>query len=239
MSPDIVPLSRVRGRSAHPVAAIVAGVVINALMFWMLAIWNRPQHFETEPEPPVRLVFTTEAVSAPPSRPPPPEPPPPKPPQPMEVNLDLPPEPPQIQALELELDLSVPSVDAVFVAVATPDSRPTPTRPQAAPQPSPTISREPRDAETVDQPPRELTQMRPAYPRVAERLGREGSVRIRALVDEAGKVREVRTLEVVGHPAFEQAVLDEVYRWRLTPPRHRGQPVRVWVTKTVRFEMER
>jgi protein TonB len=129
-------------------------------------------------------------------------------------------------------------VDAVFVpvsrdvpklAAAVVGAQPWPAH--AAP-----VSREPRDADSVDQPPRELTNLQPTFPRLAERLRRTGSVRVRLLIDESGRVEDVEVLEVEGHASFEEAVLDVARRWRFDPARDRGRPVRVKATKTVRFE---
>lgn len=228
-------------KAAGAVIALLAGVGVNVLLLWMLAVWNEPQHFDPPIEPPARLIFTVDPAP-PPQAAKPPEPEPDEPPPVMEVNLDFEPEPPEVEPLDLQLDLSVPSVDAVFVPVQSVVMKPQPAAPRAQPQarpaPSAPTSREPLDADRVDQPPRELTDLQPSYPRLAERLRRTGSVQIRVLIDETGRVDDVQVLSVDGHASFEDAVLDVVRRWRFDPARDRGRPVPVWATKTVRFELD-
>lgn len=219
--------------------ALLVAVSLNVLLLWTLGVWNQPQHFDPPIEPPARLVYAIDpSPPAPPAAPAPPEPQPP--PQVMEVNLDFPPDPPQVEPLDLQFDLSVPSVDAVFVPVQ-PVTRPPVERPaQPQPRPAPMVNnpREPVDAERVDQQPRELTNLQPAYPRAAERLRRTGFVEVRLLIDETGHVKDVEVLRVEGHAAFEDSVLDTVRRYRFDPARDRGRPVSVWATKTVRFELQ-
>jgi protein TonB len=89
----------------------------------------------------------------------------------------------------------------------------------------------------LDQVPRERANTLPRYPRSARASGEEGTVWVRLLIDERGRVAEARLKRVIGDPAFGQAVLDAARDWRFEPARHRGLPVRVWGIKTVRFEL--
>ncbi len=77
----------------------------------------------------------------------------------------------------------------------------------------------------------------PEYPRIARRRGYEGTVRIDALVDEDGRVREVKIRKSSGHAALDRAALSAVKKWRFEPGRRGAEPVRMWVEVPVRFEL--
>jgi protein TonB len=89
-------------------------------------------------------------------------------------------------------------------------------------------------ADRVDQPPREPAgNAKPRYPGRERELGVEGTVVLRILIDERGRVADV---EVVSGPeTFRRAVLDVVRTWRFEPARHQGRVVKVWGVKEVVF----
>lgn len=225
------------GRGA---AALSIAAAVNGALLWALVRLNEPVDRTAPDQPPVRLVtYTTAAVRPPQPVEPEPEPQPPA--EPMTVNLDMkdqPPPVPQPLNMDLDLDLAVASVDPVYIPVIR---RPAPPKPQPAPRlvaapAAPPVSG-PLDAERVDEPPRELSNAQPTYPRSALNLGREGAVTVKLLIDEQGEVREADVVQVNGHPAFREAVLDAVRRWRFIPARHRQKAVQVWAIKTIRFEL--
>lgn len=90
----------------------------------------------------------------------------------------------------------------------------------------------------VDAPPRELDNPPPVYPGAARRQGIEGEVKVKLRIDRDGRVRDVRVIEVAGHPAFGEAVEAAALRWRFAPARHQGRQVEVWGIKTVRFRLQ-
>jgi protein TonB len=87
-----------------------------------------------------------------------------------------------------------------------------------------------------------VVQSRPElrYPRVALLQKAEGSVELRALVDETGRVAD--TL-VVGGPTgklgFQEAAVEHVKAWRYSPARKDGVPVKVWVPVRIDFRLPR
>jgi protein TonB len=89
----------------------------------------------------------------------------------------------------------------------------------------------------VYQPPILLSRAIPVYPERARRLGLEGQVVLRFVVDQSGRVE--REIEVVSSlPMFDQASIDAVRQWRFSPGRDRiGNPVRVLVTVPVKFTL--
>jgi len=93
-------------------------------------------------------------------------------------------------------------------------------------------------ADAVDTPPREIINPPPRYPRIARARGLEGQVTVKLLIAEDGTVETVEVVSVQGYTGFRRAVLDSVARWRFSPAKHRGRPVKVWGVKTIRFRLE-
>ncbi len=106
-------------------------------------------------------------------------------------------------------------------------------------------SREPKvsfdgimDAGQLDIIPAPSFKRHPRYPYRAKRMGIEGSVNIRFLVDEQGYVSNITIIKAEPPGIFEQAVLDAVSTWKYTPGELMGNKVKAWVTTTVVFQLE-
>ncbi len=96
----------------------------------------------------------------------------------------------------------------------------------------------PLSAESVDRPPRALTtNEEPTYPSVAARHGWEGTVIVKLLIDENGRVRDPQILELDGHDVFRKAVLEVVNGWRYEPAQHGGRNVDVWTVQPFQFQV--
>jgi len=83
-----------------------------------------------------------------------------------------------------------------------------------------------------------LSRVIPSYPENARRLGIEGQVVLRFIVDQSGRVE--REIEVVTSiPMLDQAAINAVRRWRFSPARDRdGNPVRVLVSVPLQFTLQ-
>jgi protein TonB len=93
-------------------------------------------------------------------------------------------------------------------------------------------------ADQVDQPPREPAgNAQPEFPERERRLGIEGEVVVRLLIDTTGRVEQIEF--VSGPAAFRVAVERVAKSWRFEPARHRGQIVKVWGIKEVGFKLRR
>lgn len=77
----------------------------------------------------------------------------------------------------------------------------------------------------------------PAYPRRARRRGYEGTVVLKAFVTETGSVTDVRLVESSGYRLLDQSALKTVRAWHFTPARRGDQPIAMWVTVPVKFEL--
>ncbi len=87
----------------------------------------------------------------------------------------------------------------------------------------------------VDHPPRVLFRVRPRYPAAAAEAGIQGRVELLVLVDEAGRVEDVRV--EAGPEELRRAALDAVEAWRFTPGRRAGRAVKVWCRQVIGFTL--
>jgi protein TonB len=213
------------------VAALFA-LGVNLLLFGALASLNRPRTLETGERRSIRLHA---APTAPRSRP-------------LPVHAKAAPPEPAAELRQATLDSPAPPPEPRPVAV--PAIRMPEIGVEALPVPAVLASATAQSGEAVaavavldsgevDEPPRKLANRLPAYPRAAERRRIEGSVTLRLLIDERGRVERTQVIAVEGHPAFEDAVLAVIGGWHFSPARHRGREVKVWGVTTLEFRLKR
>jgi protein TonB len=90
----------------------------------------------------------------------------------------------------------------------------------------------------VEQQPQVVKAVKPEYPEMARRVGLEGKVWVKALVDKSGKVRDVIIAKGSGVDAgFEDAAIKAAYGYIYTPAIANGQPVAIWVLYPVTFTL--
>ena len=85
-----------------------------------------------------------------------------------------------------------------------------------------------------DEAPTPLRTQAPVYPDSLRREGISGLVSISVSIDESGNVAST-SVSKSSNPAFDQAALDAVARWKFKPAKKAGQPVAVTVVLPVRF----
>jgi protein TonB len=93
--------------------------------------------------------------------------------------------------------------------------------------------------DTVDQPPRPVVQSPMPYPARAKAQGVTGYVLLSVLIGPTGMVEKVRVLEASPPGVFDDVAVAGVQTWRFEPAQYRGEPVRVWATQRVRFDLGR
>lgn len=90
----------------------------------------------------------------------------------------------------------------------------------------------------VEVQPQAVKAVTPEYPELARRMGLEGKVWVKALVDKSGKVRDVIIAKSSGVDAgFEDSAVKAAYEYVYTPAIANGQPVAVWVMYPVVFTL--
>lgn len=114
---------------------------------------------------------------------------------------------------------------------------PAPARPTAAPEPTelPTGAAAPAPPDDGETPPKMLTIVKPVYPTFALRARIRGIVILRVLVGESGTPLDIEVVKGVNGGLTEAAV-DAVRRWKFTPGRRNGVPVRAWTIVPIPFE---
>ena len=84
-------------------------------------------------------------------------------------------------------------------------------------------------------PPKRVTYVPPAYPKIAEVARVEGTVTLEAIIDEAGRVTNLKVIGSI--PLLDDAAKDAVARWRYSPTTLNGQKVPVIMTVRVTFTL--
>lgn len=77
-----------------------------------------------------------------------------------------------------------------------------------------------------------------SYPRASRDLGESGVVRLRVLVDEQGRPREIEVAKSSGFPRLDQAALVAMRAARFQPHLEDGQPRMVWVQAPLNFQLD-
>ena len=88
----------------------------------------------------------------------------------------------------------------------------------------------------VEQPPRVLKRVLPAYPDSARRALVEGKVFARVLVGRKGRVEHIDRIE--GPQVFQHAVAQAAKAWEFSPAVQNDRAVPVWVSLPFVFELE-
>ena len=81
-------------------------------------------------------------------------------------------------------------------------------------------------------------QTKPRYPDGARRRGIEGVTTLRFQVLVNGRVGSVSVAESAGHSDLDRAAVEAVKTWLFEPARRGKEPVTVWVTLPVRFQLQ-
>lgn len=159
-------------------------------------------------------------------------PPPPKPrPSPVVKPVVKKPDPPPVLAAPVEAPAPAGNV------VPLPPPQPAPL-----PAPEPVITAAPPPLVVPVTPPvfsaDYLENRPPAYPALSRRLGEQGRVILRVLVNTGGSADEIQIRESSGHARLDKAARDTVRGWRFAPARRGATPEPAWVLIPVSFKLE-
>jgi periplasmic protein TonB len=78
----------------------------------------------------------------------------------------------------------------------------------------------------------------PAYPPTSRRLGEEGTVRLRVLVDENGRPRDVNVVNSSGFERLDRAAIDAVKRWRFVAATDGSKSITAWTQVAITFQLK-
>jgi periplasmic protein TonB len=130
---------------------------------------------------------------------------------------------------------AAPEAPAPIVAPAPPPPappEPVAAAPAAAPAPAPVAVTPPIfNANYLDNP-------APAYPALSRRLGEQGRVVLRVLVNPGGRADEVQIRASSGSARLDESALETVRRWKFIPAKQGPEPVSAWVVIPISFRLE-
>jgi len=136
------------------------------------------------------------------------------------------PKPPEPQPL-ITAPVEAPSPSPILVAPPPPQPDPAPV----AVAPEPAITAPIFAADYLDNPP-------PVYPAMSRRVGEQGRVVLRVLVNPKGRADDVEIRSSSGHVRLDDAARETVRRWRFVPAKRGDQPVPAWVLIPISFKLE-
>ncbi len=77
----------------------------------------------------------------------------------------------------------------------------------------------------------------PTYPSSSRRAGEEGTVRLKVLVDEKGRPRDVAIATSSGFARLDQAAMEAVRKWRFEAATDGTHPITAWTQVAITFRL--
>jgi protein TonB len=78
----------------------------------------------------------------------------------------------------------------------------------------------------------------PSYPSLSRRLGEQGRVVLRVLVDRGGRASEVQVRASSGSERLDESARATVRGWKFVPAKRGSEPVAEWVLIPISFKLE-
>ncbi|UCE23222.1 MAG: energy transducer TonB [Candidatus Zixiibacteriota bacterium] len=89
-----------------------------------------------------------------------------------------------------------------------------------------------------DEPVEMIYQYVPPYPRLAKMAGVEGIAWVAAWVDKNGNVSKAQIAASSGNDLLDEAAVQGAYKNKYKPAIRDGQPISIWVTYQVKFQLD-
>jgi protein TonB len=164
-----------------------------------------------------------------------PEPAPPKP-QPK-----VPPKPTIVPVVKKSVTRPAPPVPPVSApspsAITAPPAPPEPPAPAPAQEPAPSPAA-PATPRTITSGVEYIQAPQPQYPMAAKRMGEEGQVILRVLVNEKGRSEGVEIQKSSGSTRLDEAARQSVRRALFKPYIENGKPVAVYAIVPIKFQLD-
>jgi len=112
---------------------------------------------------------------------------------------------------------------------AKPESKPLPPPAPVKIAPAPIQVKQP-PAEPIFEPPVVLDRVEPVYPPKALKKASGGTIILKLLISEGGRIVRVTVDQGAPVPELEAAAVNAVLRWRYRPATEDGAPVKAWTT---------
>ena len=78
----------------------------------------------------------------------------------------------------------------------------------------------------------------PRYPQRARRMGYQGLVMLKVLIDENGQVDDLKVMKSSGYPILDRTALSSVKKWLFVPGTKGGKKKKMWVKIPIRFQLD-
>ncbi|MEY2659367.1 MAG: hypothetical protein RLZZ123_539 [Pseudomonadota bacterium] len=78
----------------------------------------------------------------------------------------------------------------------------------------------------------------PVYPPISKRMGEQGRVVMRVLIDEQGFPQKAELMAGSGYSRLDQAAEKAVMSWRYVPGQRGGRPQAMWFNVPISFELK-
>ena len=108
---------------------------------------------------------------------------------------------------------------------------------ESLPPPPPPPSEQAQEFYAFDEPPVLIKYVSPSYPDLARQAGIEGTVLLRVLVSEDGKVMSANVLQSDVTPMMEKAAVEAAKQFRFKPAKQRTVPVKATMMVPIRFKL--
>lgn len=108
---------------------------------------------------------------------------------------------------------------------------------ESLPPPPPPPSEQAQEFYAFDEPPVLIKSVSPRYPDLARQAGIEGTVLLRVLVGEDGKVISANVLQSDVTPMMEKSAIAAAKQFRFKPAKQRTVPVKATMMVPIRFKL--
>ena len=159
----------------------------------------------------------------------------PRPPAPVTPQTQPQPSPVVTQAAPSQAAPIVPATASPAPAAAAPAA---PAAPAAAGQPRPNPITSTAEVALPSSDADYLNNSAPAYPRMSKRLGEQGTVTVRVLINTEGRAEQAEIRTTSGFSRLDEAALETVKRWRYVPGKRAGVPEAMWFNVPIRFVLD-
>lgn len=220
----------IRDPLTSPRAIVIAGAIVVlhiAALVGLSQLRNAPEKATIEP-----TTFTATIIPLTPA-PTPPQPAPPKPqPEPPKPRVTPPPPKPRVQPRNAITQKAEPVAPAPQPAPVEPVQNAAPT-PPAPPAPTPA----PAPSGPIEGLAVKCEEPRVVYPTQSRRVGEEGTVTLRLVIDTRGVVASANVIKSSGFSRLDQAARTAALAMRCAPPMQNGRAVEAAATKPFNFNL--
>ena len=81
------------------------------------------------------------------------------------------------------------------------------------------------------------SRVEPTYPPASRRAGEAGTVRLKVLVDENGRTKDVQVAQTSGFSRLDDAAKQAVRRWKFKPAMEAGKAIPIWTQVAITFRL--